>query len=330
MTYSAILKKLSLLLCFISLSSVAADNFYKHLHTANDAKQFEQQCQAKQATACAHLAYLYEKGEGGLPKDLATALRLYQSSCEQQDAAGCAGLGNLYHQGEAVKQDHKQAVALSELACKANDLRACFNLGYYLELGYGTPKNMARALDLYQQTCELGYAKGCINLAVSYEEGKGVKPDTEQVLKWYKRGCDDLNNPLSCLGYVATQTELPSGTDKSRFNNNHAKQILLKDCQAGEMKSCAGIHAIYSVKPIPRPSEADKQVYSKIAADLATPRCKQGDEDACMIVVDFCESSMAHDTACLEAGRYFGEKCQQGDENACTQMRMTIWFLLQD
>jgi hypothetical protein len=329
MTYSTILKKLSLLLCFISLPSVAADNFYNRPHTTNDVKQFEQPCKAGQATACAYLAYLYEKGEGSLDKNLATALNLYQSSCEQQNAAGCAGLGNLYHQGEIIKKDDKQAVVLSESACKANDLRACFNLGYYLELGYGTPKNMARALDLYQQTCEQGYAKGCINLAVSYAEGKGVKQDSEQVLKWYKRGCDDLNNPISCQGYVVTQTELPSSMDKTQFNNTHAKQILLKDCQAGEMKSCVGLYAIYSVKPIPRPSEADKQIYSQIA-DIATPLCKQGDEDACSTVVYFCEESMAHDTACIEAGQYFGKKCQQGDQTACKQMRMTIWFLLQD
>jgi hypothetical protein len=330
MTYSTILKKLSLLLCFISLPSLAADNFYNRPHTVNDAKQFKQQCDAKQVTACAHLAYLYEKGEGGLDKDLATALQLYQTSCDQNDAAGCAGLGNLYHQGEVIKQDYKQAVSLSESACKNNDLRACFNLGFSLELGYGIAKNMSRALDLYQQTCEQGYAKGCINLAVAYDEGKGVGKDTERVLKWYKRGCDELNNPLSCVGYVATQTELASDLDKTQFNNTHAKQILLQACQAGEMKSCTGLYAIYSAKPIPRPSEADKQVYSKIVADLATPRCKQGDEDACQTVTYFCEASMAQDTACVEAGQYFGKKCQQGDETACTRMRMTIWFLLQD
>ena len=65
MTYTTLLIKLSLLLCFISPPSVAAaDNFYNHPHTANDTKQFQQQCKAKQSTACAHLALYLDACSG--------------------------------------------------------------------------------------------------------------------------------------------------------------------------------------------------------------------------------------------------------------------------
>jgi TPR repeat protein len=95
------------------------------------------------------LAQLYDAGQGGVPRDLAQALKLYQQAADQ----GLAG--------------------------------AQYTLGFMYESGHGVTKNQAEATKWYTKAAEQGDPLAQFDLAQRYELGVGVKMDHVEALKWY-------------------------------------------------------------------------------------------------------------------------------------------------
>jgi len=95
------------------------------------------------------LAQLYDAGQGGVPRDMAEALKLYQQAADQ----GLAG--------------------------------AEYTLGFMYESGHGVPKNQAEAIKWYAKAAEQGDSLAQFDLAQRYELGVGTKMDHVEALKWY-------------------------------------------------------------------------------------------------------------------------------------------------
>jgi TPR repeat protein len=119
------------------------------------AKHFQTLCDEGDMQACNNLAVLYrEGGYGGIQKDEAKALALFEKACTQQDARACNNLGVIYRDGTAAPKDDKRAKQLFETACALHSPLACSN-------AVALQTSRARAY-LYQlQACVLTAPKAC-------------------------------------------------------------------------------------------------------------------------------------------------------------------------
>ena len=101
------------------------------------------------APAQFYLAKMYETGDGGLKKDLATARQWTSRAAEN---------------GEP---------------------RAMHNLGIAFIDGVGGPKNSVTAAQWFRRAAELGLVDSQYNLAALYERGMGVSQNAAEAYRWY-------------------------------------------------------------------------------------------------------------------------------------------------
>ena len=90
-------------------------------------------------------------------------------SCDAGDAAACDHLAFMYQYGDGVTQDLTRAVSLFQQACDGGDMPGCNNLGFMYEMPLGVTQDFARARSLFQQACDGGEMSGCYNLGAMYE-----------------------------------------------------------------------------------------------------------------------------------------------------------------
>jgi uncharacterized protein len=80
---------------------------------------FEQTCQLKGASGCAHAAQDFLDGRRGQPSDAARAVDFYQQACDLGDGQACHRLGSLLVSGErGVPVDEARGRALMDRGCK--------------------------------------------------------------------------------------------------------------------------------------------------------------------------------------------------------------------
>ena len=84
-------------------------------------------CAAGEASGCASLGYLHDRGTG-VPKDQAKAAALYRKSCDLGGRDGCRNLGVSYQKGEGVPKDNAKAREAFRKACEGGDVGACGEL----------------------------------------------------------------------------------------------------------------------------------------------------------------------------------------------------------
>ena len=101
------------------------------------------------APAQFYLAKLYETGDAGLPKDVASA-RLW-----------------------------------TQRAADNGERKAMHNLGLYYFEGTGGPKNTAIAAQWFRKAADLGLVDSQYNLARLYEGGFGVPQSPAEAYRWY-------------------------------------------------------------------------------------------------------------------------------------------------
>ena len=71
------------------------------LFACEDAERLRLSCDDGNATACNHLGFMYENGEG-VTRDPARAASLYQQACDGGYAEACNDLGLMYRNGRTV------------------------------------------------------------------------------------------------------------------------------------------------------------------------------------------------------------------------------------
>ncbi|MFO0756243.1 MAG: hypothetical protein U0359_07110 [Byssovorax sp.] len=85
-------------------------------------KYWEKACAKKAREACFWLGRLYAEGDkGGVTKDVAKAIPLFERACDLGRGQACDDLSKLAERGEGMPQDHAKAVALLAKGCSAQD-----------------------------------------------------------------------------------------------------------------------------------------------------------------------------------------------------------------
>ncbi len=92
------------------------------------------------------MGQLYEAGQGGVPKDLAQALKCYRRAAEQGLAGAQYTLGFMYEAGRGVPANQVEAAKWYFKAAQQGDPLAQYDMGQRYELGVGVPADRVEAL----------------------------------------------------------------------------------------------------------------------------------------------------------------------------------------
>lgn len=128
------------------------------------ARLYRKACDGGIALACAHLAFMYSRGDG-VGKDPSEVARLFRKACDAGNGKACTNLGVMYSNGEGVSKDNKEAARLFRKACDAEVGLGCGNLGETVELGQGQASDIGKAYSLYRSGCDMGSGWSCLAAA---------------------------------------------------------------------------------------------------------------------------------------------------------------------
>jgi TPR repeat protein len=163
---------------------------------------FAQLAERGDASAQAHLGYLYYKGEGVDP-DLDKAIDWYRRAAVQGNRDAQYNLAVAYAFGEGVTQDDVEAVTWYRRAAEQGSAIAQYSLGVSYALGEGVMRDDIAAIKWYRAAAEQGYAAAQYNLGYSYRTGHGIEADDIEALQWF--GAAARNGHASAqysLGYM--------------------------------------------------------------------------------------------------------------------------------
>ncbi len=120
--------------------------------------QHWQNAQNGDAAALFEIAWAYESGTGGLPKDDREAVRLYQLAADQGNSGAQHNLGIMYRDARGgLQQDDREAVRLFKLAADQGEAYAQANLGFMYANGRGgLPQDEREAVRLYKLSARAG------------------------------------------------------------------------------------------------------------------------------------------------------------------------------
>ena len=146
---------------------------------------------ADQGNAAAHnnLGVMHENGRGGLPKNDDEAARLYKLALDQGNADAQNNLGGMYANGRGgLPKNDNEAVRLYKSAADQGNAEAQTSLGVMFANGRGgLPKNDNEALRLFRLAADQGSASAQANLGFMYEIGRGGLPkDDKEAVRLYK------------------------------------------------------------------------------------------------------------------------------------------------
>jgi TPR repeat protein len=171
---------------------------------------------------------MYERGEGGLPKDTAEALqwfkmaeneRLALKAYNDADYATASRIfrpladrgqilaeyliGLMYANGQGVPQDFAEAMKWHRRAANQGEAKAQFSVGVMYFKGLGTPTNHAEAFKWYRRAAEQGDPTAQFNLGAMYDKGEVVKRDPVTALMFY-----DLAAVYAIKGAITAKARL--------------------------------------------------------------------------------------------------------------------------
>jgi len=197
--------------------------------TAKDLKMakeiFEElSSQHEKGIAVHNLAYSYEKGDHGVPKDIKKSIELYEKSANLGRPESLFNLGIIYRDGIGISKDlpkafkmmlqsatmtppyvqsteevafcyfHGKGVAQNyekafEWFSKGASLglKACVNgLGFMYDMGLHVAENKYKAFELFSKAASMNHPLAIFNVGVCYEKGSGISKDEAKAFEHFQ------------------------------------------------------------------------------------------------------------------------------------------------
>jgi len=130
------------------------------------------------------LAGMYAKGEGGVPKDNATATKWFLKAAEQGDGAAEFSMGQKYLKGDGVTRDTTEGVKWLTKSAEHGNAEAQLALGGLHIGGRGVRKNSSEAAKWYFMAATGGNPTAQCQMARMHMTGAGVAKDDVEAYKW--------------------------------------------------------------------------------------------------------------------------------------------------
>ena len=202
-----------------------------------------------------NLAVLYEQGEGGIKKDMITALYWYKKAAKE-DVVAQRNLGKKYYYGnESLKPDYIESLFWFQQAAKQGDIESQVWIADYYRLGIGVQKNYTIALEKYfevirtledkyniwreQDDIVLMYNRAAYRVGLIYSKGgDGVDKDINKTIEYWDTKCYHYGYAYYELYKIFQEgKEVPK--DIKRAQNN-----LSANWTIAKWKSTEGLNAL--------------------------------------------------------------------------------------
>jgi TPR repeat protein len=183
--------------------------------------------EAGDADIMVKLGLAYVRGEGGVEKDLAEAVKWFRLAADAGNMDGIQAMAEVYREGIGVKQDfakahhwskkaaelgsrndqrkvghdymngrivpedHAEAETWFRLAAEQGDADAVLQIGNMAFIRYendeADTESLAKAFEWYGKAAELGNPTAQFNMGVFYNNGVGREKDFVEAGRWYER-----------------------------------------------------------------------------------------------------------------------------------------------
>lgn len=141
---------------------------------------WKQKAAAGDADAEMRLGEAYAYGKGGLTRDYAQAMALFQKAAAQNNAAAESDIGWFYRAGYGVPRDDKQAFEWFTKGANGGNPYGQTQLGLCYNNGRGVAKDLTQAVAWYTKAARQGNDEAMTQLGLCLEQGVGTPVDLRQ------------------------------------------------------------------------------------------------------------------------------------------------------
>lgn len=133
------------------------------------------------------LGYIYEMGEGGIPREMKKAIYWYKRAIEEDgEVTSMYNLGLIYlHAKNGVEQSNELGLKYMRMAAEAGYPDALYNMGCYYHKGeFGLRKDLVESLRWHRIAADNGFAAAQNSVGLAYYYGTGVKRNRREARRW--------------------------------------------------------------------------------------------------------------------------------------------------
>lgn len=132
------------------------------------------------------LGVLYNRGDGGLAKDMIEAIYWYRKAAEQGHVVAQYNMGILCATGNGLARDTRAAIDWWRMAALQGHAEAQFNLGMFYAEGTGVNPDPSEAVKWWSLAAKQGLAAAQFNLGLMYMKGEGIDENQEEAVKLWR------------------------------------------------------------------------------------------------------------------------------------------------
>jgi TPR repeat protein len=169
----------------ISSNQVALSQFSAG-HRNEAVRLWQSQADRGDAASQFTLGVLYNRGDGGVARDLIQAAHWYRKAAEQGHVIAQYNLGILYATGTGVARDPGAAIQWWRLAALQGHAEAQFNLGLFYAEGTGVQPDAAEAVKWWGLAANQGLAVAQFNLGLMYMKGEGIDENQDEAVRLWR------------------------------------------------------------------------------------------------------------------------------------------------
>jgi TPR repeat protein len=169
----------------ISSNQVALSQFNTG-HRNEAVRLWQSQAERGDTAAQFTLGVLYNRGDGGVARDLIQAVHWYRKAAEQGHVIAQYNLGVLYATGTGVARDPGAAMQWWRMAALQGHAEAQFNLGLFYAEGTGVLPDPAEAVKWWGMAANQGLAEAQFNLGLMYMKGEGIDENQDEAVRLWR------------------------------------------------------------------------------------------------------------------------------------------------
>lgn len=123
---------------------------------------------------------MYQKGMGGLKKDVKKAFELFLVAYKMGSGRACYNLGKSYAYGLGCEVDYEKMIFYLNEGVRRDDHSSMYGMGDMLYKGWGVEQSYEKAVELFEKAASLGSLSSKYYLGICYRNGYGVVRDEEK------------------------------------------------------------------------------------------------------------------------------------------------------
>ena len=183
----------------------------------------------------AALGEMYERGRGGLTKDIAKALELYTKAYSLGSGRACCSLGMASAFGYGCAVDYQKMISYFQEGAKRGDHFSIQKMGEMLYKGYGVEQSYEKAIPYLERAAEMRNATANYYLGLCYRNGYGVTKDEQKGREYLGRTAKIWTYAQKELGRNLPETEAAKKISGKEIDTPTTFVKTKNNAKAGEL-----------------------------------------------------------------------------------------------